>query len=72
MQSGVERITRIMNDFLFKVRLISFVIILISLGIIMFCLLDPTQSLGKTFCLRVAFVGIAYITTWNILFTLFK
>ena len=61
-----------MDDFLFKVRLISFVIILISVGVIIFCLVDPTQSLGKTFCLCVAFGGIAYITTWNILFTLFK
>ena len=61
-----------MDDLLFKVRLISFVIILICVGVIIFCLVDPTQSLGKTFCLCVAFGGIAYITTWNILFTLFK
>lgn len=61
-----------MDDFLFKVRLISFVMILICVGIIIFCLVDPTQSLGKTFCLGVAFVSIVYITTWNILFTLFK
>ena len=61
-----------MDDLDIKMRRISLVMLFVCVGVIIICLLDPTQSLGKTFCLCVAFGGIAYITTWNILFTLFK
>lgn len=48
-----------MDDFDLKVKRFSIVMLFVCIGIIIFCLLSPTQSFGKTFCLCASSVGIA-------------
>ena len=59
MQSGVERRMRIMDDLNIKMRRILVVMLFVCIGIIIICLLDPTQSSGKTFCLCVSSISVA-------------
>lgn len=48
-----------MDDLDLKIKRISLVMLFVCIGIIILCLLDPTQSFGKTFCLFVSSVGVA-------------
>ena len=48
-----------MDDLDFKIKIISLVMLFVCIGVIIFCLLDPTQSSGKTFCLCVSSIGVA-------------
>lgn len=48
-----------MDDLDLKMKRISVVMLFVCIGIIIICLLDPTQSFGKTFCLCVSSVSVA-------------
>ena len=48
-----------MDDLDLKMKRISVVMLFVCIGIIIICLLDPTQSFGKTFCLCVSSAGVA-------------
>lgn len=41
------------------VKIILVVLIIVSIGIIIFCLLDPTQSFDKTVCICVSSISAA-------------
>lgn len=58
-----------MDDFDFKMKIISLVMLFVCIGVIIVCLLDPTQSSSKTFCLCSSLIG---VMQWLVVLLLLK